>query len=493
MEISSNQPFLSLVQKQQQEKKILAQPQTTAEVETTTPVNTNVDYSLRELAEIAGTGINSNSISVPLSEPHLVVMRTTSDDFVDKSQERQIKHLIYLYFHTEAPRLENPDDSKDKKSYISEFTDTTTMFNFVNSIDNTINYNTGISRTKLLNLIKRENWEDANKDFFGSLNRCFDKIDKDQDGTLAFNEILEFMGEEVGDFNTYKAKVEAYAAEIQNEYEKLGDQAKLEYAIDKTREYLEAAGLTNQLKALERLLSEEDTYNKKVGIGQITIDKLDPGTLGQYAPLGCSFDAPYDCYTDPDTGIKYGYSIYITDKDGSKDSDGVAHDLGITLDSSLLSAKWYELVDVLVHELTHATAYLYFTPDENGQLGNIEESLKLMYEQKVLTNEQYNYYKTNSNNLTIEEQVKLCFLAETIWGEYSAYQADADYMDSIAGDVYDAGSNIGIIGNGKDEKSIIMNQVDTFYDNDYDKDGKPIPHDKKEAYTEEWQWWTWTA
>lgn len=487
MEISSNQPFLSLVQKQQQEKKILAQPQTTAEVETTTPVNTNVDYSLRELAEIAGTGINSNSISVPLSEPHLVVMRTTSDDFVDKSQERQIKHLIYLYFHTEAPRLENPDDSKDKKSYISEFTDTTTMFNFVNSIDNTINYNTGISRSKLLNLIKREKWEDENKDFFGSLNRCFDKIDKDQDGTLAFNEILEFMGEEVGDFNTYKAKVEAYAAEIQNEYEKLGDQAKLEYAIDKTRDYLKAAGLTNQLKALERLLSEEDTFNS-IKCGQIAIADLEQGVLGCYAQYGGGLK-----YTDPDTGIVYQATAFGTDKDGTIDAaTEEAMDLGITLSRSLLDANWYDLVNTLVHELTHATVYQYFIQDENNNITNIDESLDLMYKAGAINATEYNQYKTDHSKVE-QDFDKLLFLSTTIWGEYSAYQADADYMDSIAGDVYDAGSNIGIIGDGKDEKSIIMNQVDTFYDNDYDKDGKPIPHDKKEAYTEEWQWWTWTA
>ncbi len=482
MEISSNQPFLSLVQKQQQEKKILAQPQTTAEVEASTPVNTNVDYSLRELAEIAGTGINSNSISVPLSEPHLVVMRTTSDDFVDKSQERQIKHLIYLYFHTEAPRLENPDDSKDKKSYISEFTDTTTMFNFVNSIDNTINYNTGISRTKLLNLIKRENWEDANKDFFGSLNRCFDKIDKDQDGTLAFNEILEFMGEEVGDFNTYKAKVEAYAAEIQKEYEKLGDQAKLEYAIDKTREYLEAAGLTNQLKALERLLSEEDTFNS-IKCGQIAMADLDPGTLGQYSSF-TSYVAPYEHYTDPNTGTEYEYGIFTTDKDGSIDpKTGKPADLGLTLSNSLLDGKWYQLVDVLVHELTHATAYLYFDND-GSNFTNVEESLTLMKNAGIIDNNEYDYYKTNFNTLSAEELSKLFFLSTMMWGEYMAYQTDADYIDSIAGDVYDGAKVFPNAVDGKDEKSAIMNHIETLYNS-----GNEV----KEAYTEDWQWWTWTA
>ena len=193
--------------------------------------------------------------------------------------------------------LHNPDPGTpdnppqgEKKSFISEFGDTETMFEYLHNINPAISKEYGITRSQLVALTQDDNWEDSNNDFFGSLNRIFDKLDKNGDAVLSYSEINTFIGEELGeDVLAYQSKVQNYTNQIQQEYHNLSNQEKLEFAIDKTREYLEASGMQEQLDALDRLLGMEDRWNS-IKVGQIAIADLNKDgdsdwvTLGAYTP-----------------------------------------------------------------------------------------------------------------------------------------------------------------------------------------------------------------
>lgn len=444
------------------------------------------------------------------SKPEVITFSSTYKD-LSQSTIRNIKQIIYDLHHKkpdggeegggdiegggetggteeggetgetggDGPEVEEPDPNK--KSFINEFNDTTSMFEYLNSLDSSITVETGITRAQLVALTQNDDWEDSNYDFFGSLNRIFDVLDKDDNSTLSFEEIKNFIGDEIGNsIVTYKNKVNTYAAEIQNKYSHMSDQEKLEFAIEKTEEYLRAAGLTMQLNALNKLKSQTDTHNT-IKVGNIAMADLNVGNTsifinqGSYSFIAGTFNYDYN-------GTTHEVSVWGSDDDSQTD------DLGITLDISLLDKNWYELVDVMVHELTHATASQFYTPASNPtELASLNlNNIKTLYDMGFIDETEYNYY--NDNWATVvsnpDDVNRLFYLTSCAWGEYVAYQTDADYVDSIAGDEYDAGRLTTAI-DGPDEKQTIIDHIEAGYNTN--EDGTPKP--AKEAVPD-WKWWT---
>lgn len=393
----------------------------------------------------------------------------------------------------DTPVTGDDDDTEEpdvpKPSFIDEFDDVESMFDWLNEQDPSISKETGITRAQLIALTQNDSWEDSNYDFFGSINRIFDVLDKDDNDILTVEEIKELIGEEIGtSASALQSKVEAYAAEIQEEYESLSLQGKLEFGIEKTREYLEAAGLTAQLEALDRLLAGTDTHNS-VHVGQIAFADLSDAAPDGYITMGY--------YTSNGLHAEYNgmnYTIYASDSDSSTD------DLGLTLNQEYFAtAKWYELVDTLVHELTHATAYQFSIVDSEGYLIYVSQDIiDALHTAGALTDDEYSYYTANIKTLMDEANARgefdsddgyytfsdeklnrLFYLTYTMWGEYSAYQADADYVDSIAGDEFDAGGGITTAVDGPNEKGTIESHIEAAYNLDGYVESEP-----------DWQWWT---
>ena len=384
---------------------------------------------------------------------------------------------------------EEPDEPKP--SFIDEFDDVETMFDWMHEQDPTISKTKGLTREQLIQFTQNDKWEDANYDFFGSLGRVFDVLNKNDDEYLTVDEIKELIGNEIGtSVSSFQSKVENYANELQSEFDRLDAQGKLQYAIDMTRDYLQAAGLTEQLKALERLLQGNDTYNS-IHIGQISMADLNPGktegpgvawTNGQYASAG--FFGEYNGKS---------YMIYATEDDTI-----AGQDVGLTLDDKYVSpgADLFDFIDVLVHELTHATAASYSNLDVYANPSNVDqEVIDIMYERGALTKSEYDYYSKNINKLIQEASARgefdttdgnfyfsdeklnrFYYLTYTMWGEYSAYQTDADYLDSIGGDVYDRGY-LSMAVDGANEKNTIINHIGSFPS----YADEPMP---------DWKWWT---
>ncbi len=395
----------------------------------------------------------------------------------------QIKTVIYNLHNTEETNPDptptpDPDPAPSSASFIKSFVDVDTMFDYLENINPEINKETGISKAQLVALTQNDDWEDSNYDFFGSLNRIFDALDVDKNLTLSYDEIKIFIGEELGaDFNTYHDKVNSFSDKIQAEYENLSEQEKLEFAIEKTREYLEASGLTNQIEALDRLLAQEDKFNT-IKVGNIAIADLNVGNASAYTNLGAYnyWAYTYDDYVNKnqETGI---YKIWAKDVDFVNE-EGQNEDLGITLDVSLLDGKWYELVNTLVHELTHATAFKYYVNDKGGISGLVVQDL---YDKNVLTDDEYTFFVDHWNNIcsdnpTDEEQEmfkRLQYLLYMQWGEYAAYQVDADYNDSIGQDVYKGKyDNATTAVDGKNEKQTIDDHIKSSYDSELPPDYK---------------------
>ena len=409
---------------------------------------------------------------------------------------------------------EEPDVPKE--SFIEEFDDVESMFEYMSTIDPSISADKGITRAQLIALTQNDDWEDSNYDFFGSLNRVFDVLDKDDNGVLTVEEIKELIGDELGSsFSDYKSKVETFAAELQAEFDKLDAQGKLEYAIEMTREYLVAAGLTDQVKALDRLTSGTDKYNE-IHVGQIALADLNTPErnpdyktkkiLGAYAYF-------------PSQIIYNGFtvSIPVSEDDATgtyTDANGVQHnytastgDCGITLDlNTYANGDLFEFIDTLVHELTHATAaYNSNVWDYSFTFGVDQSMIDKMYEAGALTEDEYDYYSANLSTLITEawdngeyvdetntlysviefsneKLARFYYLAATMWGEYRAYQTDADYVDSIGGDVYDKGEMSTAV-DGSKEQETIEEHVNELYNHPTNNPDYVEPEP-------DWKWWT---
>lgn len=368
------------------------------------------------------------------------------------------------------------------QSFIADFSDTETLFEYMNSVNPEITKDTGVTREQLIAFTQNDDWEDNNYDFFGSLNRIFSQLDTDSNATLTYDEIEAFIGDELGyNFQQYKNKVNLYSEAIQSEYEQLSAQEKLEFAIDRTREYLEASNMTAQLGALDRLLNETDLYNT-IHVGQISIADLNENNNSGYITLGA-----YNYYAwtteDYDNGVNVGdFSIFSHDNDDNEDGA----DLGITLDVSLLDENWYILVNTLVHELTHATAYRYYSETTPGAVN--QETLDKLFKLGALDEAEKDWYIDNWSNICNAESGsifaqkldRLFYLASCAWGEYTAYQTDADYNDSIGQDVYaEYADNSTTAVDGPDEKQTIMDHIDASYNDENSTESIP-----------DYKWWS---
>lgn len=391
----------------------------------------------------------------------------------------KIKEVIYALHNPEPVVPDTPVNppQTEKKSFISEFGDTETMFEYLHNVNPAITKENGITRAQLITLTQDDNWEDANGDFFGSLNRIFDVLDKDDDAVLSYDEINAFIGEELGeDTLAYYNNVQAYSDKIQEEYSVLSGQEKLEFAIDKTREYLEASGMQSQLDALDRLLGMEDKWND-ISVGQISIADLNKDNNSEWITLGAYTPYTYQMDYEND-GKTYSISVFASDDDFT-DEHGNKIDLGITLDVTYLEEgkTWYELVNVLVHELTHATAYQYSAQD--GTTNITWDSIEQLHDLGYMSDDEYNWYDVNWDEDWTDDQIyRLYYLSTCAWGEYTAYQADADYIDSIAGDIFD--SHLTTAVDGKDEKQTIIDHIDASYNE---------PGESEEAYPD-FKWWS---
>lgn len=467
------------------------------------PNNFEDDYQVKEgeisIANVGSTlsdeaieGIMKNSSKTVPYNP-IVEMSTTYKSFTP-SEISNIKQIIYNLHHNsggEAPEEPIIPDDPDapvvtKKSFLYEFCDTDTLFEYMHTVNPSITKDSGITRAQLVEFTQNDDWEDSHYDFFGSLNRVFSLIDSDNDSRLSFTEIEEYIGDELGEkFIQYKNKVNSYCDEIQTEYEKLSSQKKLEFAIEKAEEYLTARNMQPQLDALNRLREGTDLYNT-INVGQIAIANLNEGNTSGYITLG---SYTYWAYTiqDYNNGVNTcDFEIFSHDSD---DND-LGDDLGITLDISLLNENWYILVNTLVHELTHATAYRYYASDGGG--GIPKSTITKLYQLGAMVEEEYNWYINNWNRLLSpssdsdrEKLSRLDYLAACVWGEYAAYQEDADYNDSIGQDEYNqSGDDCTTAVNGSNEKQTIMNHIEASY-NYIDDDGRQV----NEAIPD-YKWWS---
>lgn len=355
-----------------------------------------------------------------------------------------------------------------------------------------------ITKADLTQLIhKNEANEDANADFLGILNRAFSE--KGAKDTITYKEINNLLIKAAGtdakvDVGEFKSKVEQYAAKVQKEYEKCGNnQAKLEFIINKTYEYLDAAKLDLQKAALERLKNEKDTYYPEdtPHVGQIVFANFEGNdaalsgsgvvTYGAYAFKGAGWtDADgktINSYTSTsEPGRPYATTLWAGDDD-TVDESGKKADFGLTLMVQFLEPKygykWYEIVDTLVHELTHATAYCFFDvkKSEDGTLIGILPSIKgleYMRDNGIITKDEYDKFVgcISGGTLSDGDLSRLQYLLSVMSDEYMAYQADADYLDSIGADILDADSkHLATNVNGALEKEAITEHINTLYNN----------------------------
>lgn len=454
-------------------------------------------------AAIIGGASSTNPIEMADNLPKLAT--TTYKNFTPE-EISNIKQAIYNLHHNINPPTPTPidpepnpnpdDESENKQTFINSsydsFCDAESMFTYLNRITNgEITKSTGISRKQLIKLTENETAEETNSGFFGTLNRIFNNVNfnTNDDDVLSFDEINNFIGEELGtDAFAYLNKVNAYTNEIQEQYMLLTPQEKLDFVIEKTVEYLDCAGLEKQKAALERLMSETDTSNtnyaaKRGQIVMIPIANTPDGLTVLGAYQSAAFKYTYTPNgTDPSqryTGVSHAYDY---------DSNGI--DRGITLNSKLLNNNWYELVNTLVHELTHAAAYLYYpnptyTIDEENKISlvfNQEQQLGAIKD-ILVADGLYEFYCNNFANIVNNRAItiptgvhqgesaydRLMYMLECQWGEYAAYQVDADYMDSIAGDIFNSFGNywgnndIATSVLGAQEASTIHNHIDNGY------------------------------
>ena len=460
-----------------------------------------------------------------------------------------IKKLIYNSHH----------------SFIENFRDADTFFEYVHDKqDSTVTKETGISRSQLIALTQNDKWEDSHNDFFGSLNRSFYSLDKDNNGTLSYAEVKDFLNTYLkkDGYNDFKTQVQAYSDEIQTKFENKTNQEKLEFALKLTEDYLKSAGLENQLSALNRLKAGKDLDpNTICKVGQISIVEYeDESQLGGYTSWWsyksytntnsnandvdkAYSEIPDDYKTTPGNPSKlsngggtYTQTIgYFTRDDDfyytNDDEEELFANNGLTLSAKYLEngTNWAELVATLVHELTHATYSIFSTNGKtDGAITITQNNLTALRQMGALTDTEYELAKENIKDLndkygqymitasgnwvggknmsvknkqiqdfsvlTEEEAAildKLTYKITTVRGEYMAYQADADYLDSVGGDIFnkkvgDAGSDMAV--DGKNEKDTIIKHLEqcgynTGLDDDLNKiqDNEPLP---------DWKWWS---
>lgn len=470
-------------------------------------ITTISNINLKEIDGVENVEETDENISVPVKAEQVV-------SSYSKKELDYIKKLIYNSHH----------------SFIENFRDADTFFEYINTQkDSTVTKTSGISRAQLVNLTKNDKWEDSHNDFFGSLNRSFYSLDVDNDGILSYDEVKEFLNTYLkkDGYNDFKAKIQEYSDEIQKQFDAVSDKPKdkIQLIIDYTRDYLEAAGLTNQITALDRLLSEEDKHSDanhhigNISFTDLNKDNEDSGyiTVGGYSSFARSFNYTNNNPNQKPNGTSDSFtqkvSIFAGEEDTGED------DLGLSFDISLLEAgtPWEYLVSTLVHELTHATMAQYTTlvDADNGIMTITEENLSALQRMGVFSSEEYEtvkahlkdinsqygkYIKSENNwlggeNMFVddknyindykeipEEDAKfltdLLYKIDAARGEYMAYQADADYLDSVGADVISPDVSQTAVSGDKEQETIIDWINKSGYN---DNANQPLP---------DWKWWS---
>lgn len=415
-------------------------------------------------------------------------------------------------------------------SFIANFRDTDTFFEYVNSKkDSSITKETGISRAQLIALTQNDKWEDNHKDFFGSLNRSFYSLDNDNNGTLSYDEVKSFLDNYLkkDGYSNFKTQVQNYSDEIQEKFDNASGnpKEKIQLIVDYTRDYLEAAGLTNHINALDRLLGEEDKFtDANHHIGNISFRDLNENkdetstyiTTGGYTSMAFGFEYTNQNTNQKPTGNSNSFTQSVSIFSSEIDTD--ENDLGLSFDISLLEAgqHWEYLVSVLVHELTHATMAQYTTlvDADNGIMTITESNLSALQRMGVFSDEEYETVKAhlkdinakygrymlnenewlggatmysdgksiyNSSEMSKDDSTfltNLLYKIDAARGEYMAYQADADYLDSVGGDIFSADLSKTAVNGDKEQEKIIKWINDSGYN---DNGNQPLP---------DWKWWS---
>ncbi len=520
MEISNN-TFSSIIRNydvekinEQTKKSDLAEQNVLPELDKTSNTDGFVrsDGSVADISDVNFVSTYSVEETSDTAPPPTEAETYASNSSITNAELNYIKKLIFNSHH----------------SFIENFRDADTFFEYVHEKqDSTVTKATGISRSQLIALTQNDKWEDSHNDFFGSLNRSFYSLDKDNNGILSYSEVKNFLNTYLkkDGYDDFKSQVQAYSDEIQTKFDKASTKEKIQFAIDYTKEYLTAAGLTNQLDALNRLTSMKDTYaeNDDYRIGQISFRDLnkdkedgDPYTLGSYTAENYTIS-----YTNNNTNTKPNGK---TNTDGSftqhisffgNDTDNEDDDLGICLDSNYYlkkGAAWDELVATLVHELTHATISQYTSLKDSATITITKDNITRLknmgvfkddaeYEQALQNiNEINNKYQeywlstdgawyNNADDTKLPDNYQK-ILTELIYkgtgaaGEYVAYQADADFLDSIGGDIFTKDSAMSV--DGKDEQQTIIDHINNCgYNDDTDEAGNPL-----NETLPDWKWWS---
>lgn len=362
---------------------------------------------------------------------------------------------------------------------------TTSYGTTFDTICTTLGISPGSSITKadLTKLTRNDSLEDANNDFCGALNRAFSYLSPTD--TISYNDLMLFFMRGAGsdgklNFSEYKTVVNNYADIVQQQFEACTTpQQKLEFAIQKTKDYLTESRMDMQLNALTRLTTEpcasenipdagtryptyENAVNQIAHVGQIAFADLgdwqtvdangNPDPNGGYRTIT---QGAYQSWIGSNSYTVNGANVNMWggDDDGYYTVDGQKYwgDTGITLNSKYYiegsSTKWYELVEVFVHELTHATAYYYYDAT-NWPSTFTQRGLDFMASKGFINSGAYSPSSTNTD---------LIYMVSTMWDEYAAYTTSCNYFDSIGGDVFDSGVDLAV--NGTQEKTAIQNHL----------------------------------
>ena len=559
MEISNNTFSAAIrkydVEKQNEEAKNsnLAEEYTVQELAKTSDADGFVrsDGSVANLADI--NFVSTSSVEADVAEDLTTSQKAMNYAIASSISTEELDYIKKLIYNSQH-------------SFIENFYDADSFFEYVHDKkDSTVTKETGISRSQLIALTQNDKWEDSHNDFFGSLNRSFYSLDKDNNGTLSYAEVKNFLNTYLkkNGYNDFKTQVQAYSDEIQKKFDEKNNQGKLEFALKLTEDYLKSAGLKNQLAALNRLKAGKDLDPDTIcKVGQISIVEYEnENQLGGYTswqgyksytnanPNGDDVDKAYgeipnSNKTTPGKPTKLsngdrtytqtiGYftrddDFYYTDDDGKNQLSNN----GLTLSAKYLEkgTSWVELVATLVHELTHATYSMFSTNGKtDGAISITQDNLTALRQMGALTDEEYELAKENikdlndkygqymvtasgnwvggkdmsidnknkindATSLTAEESAildKLTYKISAVRGEYMAYQADANYLDSVGGDIFnkrvgDSGSDMAV--DGKNEKDTIIKHLElcgynTGLDDDLNKiqDNEVLP---------DWKWWS---
>lgn len=434
-------------------------------------LNMTIYKSRKKVSNIEETQTETVCENTVLNQAETKILPAQSEISALKSiLSSDIKAAIYNYSHPSISGV------------------TTTYGTTFNQICSTLNIgpNSTITKADLTKLTRNDTNEDNNKDFFGALNRAFSYLSPQE--TISYNDLMLFFMRGAGNdgqmnFNEYKTVVNAYSDIVQQQFEACTTaQQKLEFAIQKTQDYLIESRMDMQLNALNRLITEpcasqnvpnpDSSYigavQQDAHVGQIAFadlgdyQNIDPDGIAnsgdEYKTI--TQGAYQSWQTNNTTHNNSDIGMWVADYDAYYTIDGKNYwgDTGITLNSRYYlqnsSVKWYELVEVFVHELTHATAYYYYNVDSNGNSTFSQRGLDFMVSKGFITAGQYT---------TATNSPELMYLVETMWDEWAAYTTSCNYFDSIGGDVFDSSNDLAV--SGSQEKSAIRQHLrDTGYD-----------------------------